>query len=184
MEPLDMNDEALVSNILIIYSSVHGYTQKICQRMSQQLVASGADVTLKSFEDVEDISPFDKVIIGASIRHGKHRPAVYEFIEHYRSELDKKITAFFAVSLVARKPAKNTPETNPYMQAFLQKTSWRPTFLSVFAGNLNYQGYGAMDRNIIRFIMWITKGPTDPNTKVEFTDWDRVDQLADQLGDK
>jgi len=38
-----------------------------------------------------------------------------------------------------------------------------------------------MDRNIIRFIMWLTKGPTDPNTKVEFTDWQKVDEFAQQI---
>jgi menaquinone-dependent protoporphyrinogen oxidase len=34
--------------------------------------------------------------------------------------------------------------------------------------------YGFLDRTMIRFIMWMTKGPTDPNTNVEFTDWDQV----------
>ena len=33
--------------------------------------------------------------------------------------LDSRPSAFFSVSLVARKPAKNTPETNPYVKAFL-----------------------------------------------------------------
>jgi menaquinone-dependent protoporphyrinogen oxidase len=31
---------------------------------------------------------------------------------------------------------------------------------------------------MIRFIMLITKGPTDPNAVVEFTDWQRVDAFA------
>jgi menaquinone-dependent protoporphyrinogen oxidase len=31
---------------------------------------------------------------------------------------------------------------------------------------------------MIRFIMWLTKGPTDPATVVEFTDWARVDAFA------
>jgi len=50
----------------------------------------------------------------------------------------------------------------------------------VFAGDLDYQRYGAMDRNIIRFIMWITKGPTDPQTKEQYTDWAVVDRFAEQ----
>jgi menaquinone-dependent protoporphyrinogen oxidase len=31
---------------------------------------------------------------------------------------------------------------------------------------------------MIRFIMWMTKGPTDPNAVVEFTDWDKVDEFG------
>jgi len=40
-----------------------------------------------------------------------------------------------------------------------------------------------MDRNIIRFIMWITKGPTDPQTKAEYTDWDKVERFAGRMSD-
>nr|MBP8118998.1 menaquinone-dependent protoporphyrinogen IX dehydrogenase [Shewanella sp.] len=54
-------------------------------------------------------------------------------------------------------------------------------FLRVFGGNLNYQGYNALDRNIIRFIMWLTKGPTDPVTNVEYTDWQKVTEFGEQI---
>lgn len=132
-------------------------------------------------DDAPDLALFDKVYIGASIRHGKHRPALYQFIETHRAELESKPSGFFSVSLVARKPHKNTPQTNNYMQQFLSQSAWQPKLLQVFGGNLDYQGYNALDRNIIRFIMWLTKGPTDPNTKVEFTDWQKVDQFAQQI---
>lgn len=170
-----------MSKTLIIHSSVHGQTVKICQHICQILQQAGEQVDLVSLSDNPDITDYDKVLIGASIRHGKHRPELYEFISRNQSQLEQKQNGFFAVSLVARKPAKNTPETNPYMQEFLAKTTWKPEFLQVFAGNLDYQGYGVMDRNIIRFIMWITKGPTDPNTQIEFTPWDKVDEFAQQF---
>jgi menaquinone-dependent protoporphyrinogen oxidase len=35
---------------------------------------------------------------------------------------------------------------------------------------------------MIRFIMWMTKGPTDPNAVVEFTDWEAVDALGHKIG--
>lgn len=35
-----------------------------------------------------------------------------------------------------------------------------------------------MDRMVIRFIMWMTKGPTHPDAVVEFTDWARVEAFA------
>jgi menaquinone-dependent protoporphyrinogen oxidase len=31
---------------------------------------------------------------------------------------------------------------------------------------------------MIRFIMWMTRGPTDPTLTIEFTDWDKVDEFA------
>ncbi|WP_417761443.1 menaquinone-dependent protoporphyrinogen IX dehydrogenase [Shewanella sp.] len=168
-------------NTLILYSTVHGQTLKICNAMAEQLRQCGEQVTMAAIDEAPALSEFDKVLIGASIRHGKHRANVYDFIREHQALLDSKITGFFSVSLVARKPAKNTPETNPYMQAFLEKSGWKPQLMAVFGGNLDYQGYGAMDRNIIRFIMWITKGPTDRHTCVEFTDWQKVNRFAQQF---
>ncbi|MGL4714058.1 MAG: menaquinone-dependent protoporphyrinogen IX dehydrogenase [Shewanella sp.] len=170
-----------MKRILIIYSSVHGQTQKIAKRLAQQLMALGNEVVTANIKAVPALTEFDKVIIGASIRHGKHHPALYEFIQQHQSILTQKVNGFFSVSLVARKPAKNTPATNPYMQAFLSKTTWQPQLLQVFGGNLNYQGYNAFDRNVIRFIMWMTKGPTAADTNVEYTDWQKVAEFGLQI---
>jgi menaquinone-dependent protoporphyrinogen oxidase len=50
--------------------------------------------------------------------------------------------------------------------------------LAVFAGKLDYPIYTFLDRQVIRFIMWMTKGPTDPQAVVEFTDWKKVDDFG------
>ncbi|MCG9697581.1 menaquinone-dependent protoporphyrinogen IX dehydrogenase [Shewanella sp. Isolate11] len=170
-----------MSRILIIYSSVHGQTRKVTDFLKQQLESLGNEVSCASIDETPDIAAFDKIIIGASIRHGKHNPAVYQFISQNLQQLDDKPNSFFSINLVARKPAKNTPATNPYVQAFLAKTPWQPKLVEVFAGNLNYQGYNALDRNAIRFIMWLTKGPTAIDTNVEYTNWDKVSEYAQQL---
>lgn len=34
---------------------------------------------------------------------------------------------------------------------------------------------------MIRFIMWITRGPTDPSTVIEYTDWRAVDAFAREI---
>ncbi|GIU05788.1 MULTISPECIES: menaquinone-dependent protoporphyrinogen IX dehydrogenase [unclassified Shewanella] len=170
-----------MSKILIVYSSVHGQTRKICAYLEDKLKAVGNCVTAVNIADKVDLGEFDKIIIGASIRHGKHNPAVYDFIEAHQAELEQKPSSFFSVSLVARKPLKNTAETNPYMRAFFEKSPWVPDIAEVFGGNLNYPSYGAMDRNIIRFIMWITKGPTAADTNIEYTDWNKVDAYIDSI---
>ena len=124
------------------------------------------------------LSAFDTIVIGASIRYGKHSPAVYQFIEQNLQILQSKRNAFFSVNVVARKPEKNQPDTNPYLKKFLAQIAWKPKNLAVFAGKINYQLYSCRDRFMIRFIMWLTNGPTDLSTNVEFTDWDQVDDFA------
>jgi menaquinone-dependent protoporphyrinogen oxidase len=167
------------TNVLLAYSSVYGYTRRICEAIQTELRGSGlrADVVPLG-NGGADPGRYDMIVIGASIRNGKHNPAVSEYIRAHQASLESKPSAFFSVNLVARKPNKNTPETNPYVKKFLSRISWKPRLVGVFAGNLDYPRYGTMDRNIIRLIMWLTGGPTDPQARVEFTDWDEVRRYA------
>ena len=169
-----------MTRILILYASTDGHTITICQRLKQTIEHAGNTVAVIAIEEAETIAleSFDKIVIGASIRYGKHQPAVFKFIEANLSLLDHKPNAFFTVNIVARKPGKNRPETNPYMQKFLRQTRWKPRQLAVFAGKLNYPRYRPLDRLMIRFIMLMTKGPTDPNAIVEFTDWQQVEAFG------
>jgi menaquinone-dependent protoporphyrinogen oxidase len=171
-----------MTRILLLYSSVYGHTRRICDRMAAKLTGLGAHVELVPIAgNSVDPSSYDAVLIGASIRNGKHNPAVMDFITRHKGLLEAKPSGFFSVNLVARKAHKNTPETNPYTKAFVAKSPWQPQLLGVFGGDLDYQRYTAFDRNVIRFIMWMTKGPTDPQTKDEYTNWDEVDRFAERF---
>lgn len=171
-----------MGNTLLVYFSGYGHTRKIAERLRSRIIGKGQQAHAAALDD-DGIDPadFDRIIIGASIRNGKHKPPVHEFIRRHIALLEQRPSGFFSVNLVARKPGKNTPETNPYMQAFLRKSPWKPDLVGVFAGNLDYQRYSFSDRNIIRFIMWLTGGPTDPGTNTEFTDWDQVDSFGDRI---
>jgi menaquinone-dependent protoporphyrinogen oxidase len=149
-----------MANILIAYSTTDGHTKRICERIGQVIEKQSHKVTL------------------ASIRYGKHRPQVYDFIRKNQLVLDTKPNAFFSVNVVARKPEKNSPDSNPYMKKFLRQISWKPVKLAVFAGKIDYPIYTFWDRQVIRFIMWVTNGPTDPQAVVEFTDWEKVDDFG------
>ena len=171
-----------MKSTLIVYSSTDGQTKKICSRI-QDCLGNDFYSNIMSIKEVteDDIKKYDRIIIGASIRYGKHKKELFDFLDLHHNELIKKDSAFFSVNVVARKPEKNTPETNPYMQKFLLKTSWVPKNLAVFAGKIDYPKYNFVDKHMIRLIMWITKGPTDTNNTYEFTDWNKVDDFAKKV---
>tara|TARA_B100001063_G_scaffold67250_1_gene61197 strand:+ start:4852 stop:5373 length:522 start_codon:yes stop_codon:yes gene_type:complete len=171
-----------MKSTLIIFSSTDGHTLKICERI-MGFEKNKDDSQIASISEAEhiNISEFKRIIIGASIRYGKHKPDLYEFIESNLDEISSKENAFFSVNVVARKPEKNTPETNPYVKKFLLKTSWKPRSLEVFAGKIDYPKYNFIDKHMIRFIMWMTKGPTNTNNTYEFTDWDMIDSFAKKV---
>ena len=168
------------AGVLIVYSTTDGHTLKICERLRDAVRAQGLRVSLVALEDArpEDLLRFDKIVVGASIRYGKHSPRLLEFVEANAAALQARPSAFFSVNIVARKPEKNQPGTNPYVRKFLARTHWHPQSVEVFAGRLDYPRLGFIDRQMIRLIMWLTHGPTDPHAVVEFTDWQRVDAFA------
>ena len=172
----------MTDTILLIYASVDGQTKKITNILADQLKQTGKEVILYEVSDFDgNLQTFDKVIIGSSIRYGVHHKAVIDFINLHKEELDSHKTAFFSVNLVARKPEKNQAGTNPYVIKFFKEITWRPTLVEVFAGQLDYKKYPFFDRIMIQFIMWMTKGPTDKNTKNEYTDWGRVKGFGQRI---
>lgn len=171
-----------MTNYLILYSSTDGHTKRICEYIGNILKKQNNEIKINPINpDMETLSEYDVVILGASIRYGKHQKSVFNFISKHKDLLKTKKTAFFSVNVVARKIEKNSPNTNPYMKKFLKNTSWKPNKLGVFAGRVDYPSYKFFDKYIIRMIMWITKGPTDISQSYEFTDWKVVESFAKTL---
>ena len=169
-------------SILIIYSSTDGHTETICRRILNSLDNKNETKIISLDDAIKlDLSTFNKIIIGASIRYGKHSKKLYKFITLNKKVLDQKQSIFFSVNVVARKLEKNTPETNPYIKKFLKISNWRPKKIGVFAGRVDYPNYSFFDKYVIKLIMFLTNGPTDTSQSYEFTDWSKVDQFAKEL---
>ena len=114
----------------IIYSTVDGQTLKICNKLREVLQQNDQEVDLISIDDFkEDITKYDKLVIGASIRYGVHNPNI----------------------------------------------------VKVFAGKLDYKKYSFFDRKMIQLIMWMTKGPTNTDAEIEYTNWEKVNEFALEL---
>ena len=171
-----------MSASIIIYSSKDGHTKIICERI-MNFINERNNTKIISIEEANKInlSEFTKIIVGASIRYGKHSNDLYKFIKLNKNILDQKESIFFSVNVVARKLEKNTPDTNPYIRKFIKISKWRPKKIGVFAGKVDYPKYGFFDKYIIKFIMFITGGPTDTSKSYEFTDWSKVDDFAKEL---
>lgn len=171
-------------NLLIIYSSVDGQTLKICNSIIKHLEEKNQDVDLFSIDDFQgDINTYNKIVIGSSIRYGVHHKKIIEFIKTHKDVLESNTSIFFSVNLVARKQEKSAPDTNPYVVKFFKTIDWKPTFVAVFAGKIDYKKYTFFDRKMIQLIMWMTKGPTNKDAEIEYTNWDKVKDFSLKLID-
>ena len=128
-----------------------------------------------------NLDNFDQIIIGASVKYGDHNKKIYNFVKNNKFLLKRKKTVFFSVNATARKSEKNTPNTNPYIIKFLKKTNWKPDHIGVFAGKIDFPNYNFLEKYLIKFIMWITNGPTDTTKTYEFTDWNAVKKFSREI---
>ena len=69
---------------LIIYSSVDGHTKTICEKIANQ--AKNSEVDILPLDADINIDQYEKIVIGASIRYGKHRKGLYNFCLLYTSD--------------------------------------------------------------------------------------------------
>lgn len=171
---------------LLLYASRDGQTEKIIRVIASELEQRGQMVECLSLgRDAArfNLNQCDSVLVGSPIRYGRHLPEVRDFVRQHETFLNQHPSGFFSVNLTARKSGKNRPETNPYLQAFLGKITWKPGMTGVMAGSLLYSRYRWFDRLIIQLIMKLTGGNTDTSKDIEYTDWDAVQQFAHRYSD-
>ena len=74
-----------MDKILILFSTTDGHTVSICNRIGEILSATGS-VIISSLEDISQIEleNADKVLVGASIRYGKHNKNLFSFSRKYK----------------------------------------------------------------------------------------------------
>lgn len=171
--------------VLCLYSSREGQTKKILQYIDTTLNDCECDIQDLHLLGKVDLSSYDRVLIGASIRYGHLNKKLYQFIDENVEQLNQHQVAFMCVNLTARKEdeGKDTPEGSAYIKTFLSKSPWQPLLIGVFAGALYYPRYNWIDRMMIKFIMSMTGGETDTSKEIEYTNWEKVTLFAEKLRD-
>ncbi len=168
--------------MLLCYATRDGQSRRIAEHMAARLAGSGiaaAPLDLAvAFPAAADLATAPLVAVVAAVRYGRHLPEAERFFATCRDALARVPLVFVSVNLTARKPGKDTAAGNQYLRKFIARHKLKPVLATAIAGRLEYARYRWLDKQIIRFIMKLTGGPTDPRTCVEFTSWDAVDRIA------
>jgi menaquinone-dependent protoporphyrinogen oxidase len=170
----------------LYYATHDGQSRRIAEHIFRRL---GDSKTLAPPQDVAvtpaaaELASASVVVLVAAVRYGRHLPEADRFLEVYRSLESPPPLALASVNLTARKPTKTTATGNAYLRKTIARHRLAPALAVAFAGRLDYRRYGWLDRQIIRFIMLLTRGPTDPDTCVEYTSWQAVDEFAARIAE-
>jgi menaquinone-dependent protoporphyrinogen oxidase len=172
-------------NALIVYTSHKGQTRKIAARLGDMLEAAGHDVRVVDVLELParfDVAAWDLVVVGSSVKFGRHSGAIEEFVRAHRDILASRRTAFFSVSGAA---ISKTPETEKefadQIEAFCRDTGCRPDRVASFAGAVPYTRYDPITRYVIKRIQKKAGRSTDTSRDHEYTDWAAVEEFGREL---
>jgi menaquinone-dependent protoporphyrinogen oxidase len=172
-----------MTTIAILYGTTEGQTGKIAQRLGAAVRAHGAraDVLhVAELPDDFDVAKYDGVIAGASIHEGRHQRYVMRWLKAHRAQLERLPSAWFTVCLaIQSKNAKERQEAEAFPRQIPEKTGWRPSVMTVFAGALMYTKYSWLKRMVLKQIAKHEGGSTDTSRDHEYTNWAEVDAFAE-----
>ena len=172
-------------NILILYGSLEGQTEKISDRIATIIRNHGHIVTILSTDELASeysLDKYDAAIIGGSIHMGKYPKNMIRFVTEHHDWLNSAPSAFFTVCMaVHSKHAKAREEAIRYGENFTAKTGWQPKLSETFAGAVKYTQYNFVTRFIMKLISKKEGGSTDTSKDHEYTDWESVEHFAEKL---
>ncbi|HML08620.1 MAG TPA: flavodoxin domain-containing protein [Xanthobacteraceae bacterium] len=166
----------------VYYATRDGQSRRIAEHISRRLAESEISAPARDIAAAppppSELAAAAAVIVVAAVRYGRHLPEADRFLAAYRALPSPPPLALASVNLTARKAGKTTIAGNVYLRKAIARHRLEPAVAVAFAGRLDYRLYGALDRQIIRFIMLLTGGPTDPDARIEYTSWPAVDAFA------
>jgi menaquinone-dependent protoporphyrinogen oxidase len=134
-------DRKMKNRLLIAYGSRCGSTGGVAEAIGQVLSTAGAAVEVRLVKDVNDLSPYQGVIVGSAIRMGKWLPEAVEFVKTHQDTLSRLPVAYFVVCLTMKDDTvenrhKALGYLDPVRKQFPQV---KLTNIGLFAGALDYK---------------------------------------------
>jgi len=172
-------------DVLILYGSSEGQTEKISERIAGVIRNRDHQVTVRSADQLPadfTLDNYDAAIIGAPIHMGKYPQYVKKFVTSQRDWLNNVPSAFFTVCMaVNSRHEKSRQEAMHYGDNFTAGSGWQPVLTETFAGAVKYTQYNLVTRLIMKWIARREGGSTDTSRDHEYTDWASVDRFAENF---
>lgn len=164
--------------ILIAYESRFGSSGEIASFIGENLFDNNLKIDVKRIKDINDLSPYRKIIIGSAIQYDKWMPEARDFIIKNEKDLARKSVSFFLVCLVL---TKNNEEATLKADNYASEVnklapSIKANSFGKFAGVLDYSKMSFGQRVLAKglfAIIGVKEG--------DYRNWDEIRMWANRL---
>ena len=170
----------------VFYATTDGHTRRIAERVAEQIRKHGLGSEALSLitEEAAHV-PWEGVcgaVVAASVHIGEHQPEAGAFARVHRCELSAIPSLFISVSLAAASVnAEEKRAARQIADKFCESNGWQPSRIASVAGRLAYTQYNWLVRMFMRRIAKEEGAAMDTTRDHEYTDWQQVERLADDL---
>ena len=151
-------------------ASKHGATEEIAERIGADLTSWGLEVEVRKLGEVEDVRPYEAVVLGSAIFYGKWMKEAIRFVALHEGELAERPTWLFGSGSVTGDPPVGD-DPNAVSSALVERlvTQTHAREHKVFAGKLDRSTLGLTEMLPVRMVR---------AHDGDWRDWQAIDEWA------
>ena len=152
--------------VLVAYTSKHGSTRGIAERIAEKLRQMGKEAEARSVEEVSDIQSYEALVIGSAVYYGSWLKEATEWVRSNQVVISKRPVWLFSSGPLGTeiKDAEQQPKELAEFQLAIAPRDQR-----FFFGALDHQKLSFVERTMVKAV----RAPEG-----DFRDWQAIEDWA------
>jgi menaquinone-dependent protoporphyrinogen oxidase len=183
--PITINWKLKQLNVLVLYGTRWGGTEKVAQTIAKALKEEENSVDVfDAKKSPQTIESYDLVIVGSGLRADKWTKESLDFLEKNKAVLQTKKTALFvSCSMADRKDAKRETAKTRYLDQTAEQYTLKPLAYGYFGGLMDFSySHGLFVDFLVRFNRRkLRKGGLDTAAVYDTRDWTAIESWGHEV---
>ena len=156
--------------VLVAAASKHGATEEIAERIGADLAGWGLEVDVRKLAEVDDVRPYEAVVLGSAVYFGKWMKEATRFVALHADELAERRTWLFGSGAITGDPPLDD-DPNAMRPSLAEKliTQTHAREHKVFAGKLDSSTLSLAELMPVRMAH---------GREGDWRDWQAIDEWA------
>ena len=155
--------------VLVAYASRHGATREIAEAIAAELSELGAEAIACDAAEVDDLRPFDAVVLGSAVYVGSWLEPARKLVELHADELSSRRIWIFSSGPIGEPPKPDAAKA-VQVDAIVERV--RPEEHRLFAGKIDKSKLGFGERAVMHAVR---------AAEGDFRDWDEIRGWAAEI---